>query len=381
MRDPKPPHTQPSLEDVFDVILDGLIVLSPEGEIVRINEEACLMLGTSTESAKGRSLIPLLGEGHPILDLLATVRRTLSPMVADEVLLARPFEAARVVDVSFSPLSADSSGQIGWVLVLRDRTAFADLLDEAAQRERLASYGQIAAGIAHEVKNPLGGIRGAAELLQRRAGDERTRQPADLIVREVDRITNLVDELMVFAKGETLQRQFVNLHRLLDEVVELVQAEPQAADIRFERVYDPSIPPVSGDVDRLTQVFLNLAQNAVQAMEPKGGGTLTLSTGMALENRLKGEDGRPQPTVVVCFEDDGPGISAEIAQHLETPFFTTKPGGTGLGLAVSRHWINLHGGRLRIDAAHPGGGRIRVKLPLTVGPAGGHAAASGDQTE
>ena len=102
---------------------------------------------------------------------------------------------------------------------------------------------------------------------------------------------------------------------------------------------------------------------------------------MALENRLKGEDGRPQPTVVVCFEDDGPGISAEIAQHLETPFFTTKPGGTGLGLAVSRHWINLHGGRLRIDAAHPGGGRIRVKLPLTVGPAGGHAALSGDQTE
>ena len=381
MRDPKPLDTQPSLEDVLDVILDGLIVLSPQGEIVRINEEACLMLGTSTESAKGRSLIPLLGEGHPILDLLATVRRTLSPMVADEVLLARPFEAARVVDVSFSPLSADSSGQIGWVLVLRDRTAFADLLDEAAQRERLASYGQIAAGIAHEVKNPLGGIRGAAELLQRRAGDERARQPADLIVREVDRITNLVDELMVFAKGETLQRQFVNLHRLLDEVVELVQAEPQAADIRFERVYDPSIPPVSGDVDRLTQVFLNLAQNAVQAMEPKGGGTLTLSTGMALENRLKGEDGRPQPTVVVCFEDDGPGISAEIAQHLETPFFTTKPGGTGLGLAVSRHWINLHGGRLRIDAAHPGGGRIRVKLPLTVGPAGGHAALSGDQTE
>ena len=381
MRDPKPLDTRPSLEDVFDAILDGLIVLSPEGEIVRINEEACLMLGTSTESAKGQSLTPLLGQSHPILDLLATVRRTQSPMVADEVLLARPFEAARVVDVSFSPLSADSSGQIGWVLVLRDRTAFADLLDEAAQRERLASYGQIAAGIAHEVKNPLGGIRGAAELLQRRAGDERARQPADLIVREVDRITNLVDELMVFAKGETLQRQFLNLHRLLDEVVELVQAEPQAADIRFERVYDPSIPPVSGDADRLTQVFLNLAQNAVQAMEPKGGGTLTLSTGMALENRLKGEDGRPQPTVVVCFEDDGPGISAEIAQHLETPFFTTKPGGTGLGLAVSRHWINLHGGRLRIDAAHPGGGRIRVKLPLNVGPAGRHAALSGDHTE
>ena len=380
MTDPKRSLFHPALEDVFNVILDGLILLSPEGEVARVNEEACLMLGTSTETATGRPLQALLGEAHPILDLVDTVQRTQSPMVADELLLARPFEAARVVDVSVSLLPANAAGQAGCVLVLRDRTAFADLLDETAQRERLASYGQIAAGIAHEVKNPLGGIRGAAELLGRGVKDNASRTTADLIVREVDRITNLVDELMVFAKGETLQRQFVNLHRLIDEVVELVQAEPDAADIRFERVFDPSIPPVSADADRLKQVFLNLAQNAVQAME-QGGGTLTLSTGMALENRLKGEDGRPQPTVVVCFEDDGPGISAEIARHLSTPFFTTKPGGTGLGLAVSRHWVNLHGGRLRIDAAHPGGGRVRVKLPLSVEHAGRGAAASGDHPE
>ncbi len=380
MTDPKQSLFRPALEDVFNVILDGLILLSPEGDIVKVNEEACLMLGSSTETATGQPLERLLGGPHPILDLVDTVQRTQSPMVADEILLARPFEVARVVDVSVSLLPPDTRGQAGCVLVLRDRTAFADLLDEAAQRERLASYGQIAAGIAHEVKNPLGGIRGAAELLGRAAEDDGSRKTADLIVREVDRITNLVDELMVFAKGETLQRRFVNLHRLIDEVVELVQIEPHAENIRFERVYDPSIPPVSADADRLKQVFLNLAQNAVQAMDQEGG-TLTLSTGMALENRLKGENGRPQPTVVVCFEDDGPGISAEIARHLSTPFFTTKPGGTGLGLAVSRHWINLHGGRLRIDAAHPGGGRIRVKLPLNVDHAGQATTASGDHPE
>ena len=358
-----PEHSQPALQAVFDAILDGVVVLSPSGEITRINEQACQILETSQETGLGRSLVGLMGENHPILDLVATVQRTHRPIVEDEVPLDRPFGTVRVVDVSVSMLLSPSTREAGVVVVLRDRTAFADLHDEAAQRDRLISYGQIAAGIAHEVKNPLAGIRGAAELLERKAGDERGRKTADLIVREVDRITGLVDELMVFARGESLQRSFVNLHRLIDEVVELVQAEPLAANIRFDKLYDPSIPEFSADPDRLKQIFLNLAQNAVQAME-QDGGTLTLSTGMALENRLKGEDGRPRPTVVICFEDEGPGISPEIRDQLSTPFFTTKTGGTGLGLSVARHWINRHDGRLRIDVSHKSGGRIRVKLPL-----------------
>jgi two-component system nitrogen regulation sensor histidine kinase GlnL len=168
---------------------------------------------------------------------------------------------------------------------------------------------------------------------------------------------------MVFAKSEALDLRPVNLHRLIDEVIELVEAEPLAQNVRFERVYDPSIPKFFADADRLKQVFLNLTQNAVQAME-ESGGTLTLSTRMALDNRLKGEDGRPKPTVVICFEDEGPGISPDIQDQLSTPFFTTKVNGTGLGLALSRHWVTRHGGRLRIDASNEGGGRIRVKLPL-----------------
>lgn len=356
------PHdSKPDLGSILDALVDGVIALSPEGNITWMNEEACQMLATSPEAGPGRALAGLLGDSHPILDLIALVKRTGVPVVEDEVSLARPFGVTRVVDVSVSLLAPGEAG--GVAVMLRDRTAFTDLLDEASQRDRLASYGQIAAGIAHEVKNPLGGIRGAAELLERKVSDVRERKTAQLIVREVDRITGLVDELMVFAKGEALNRSFLNLHRLIDEVVELVQAETQAQQVRFERLYDPSIPDISADADRLKQVFLNLAQNAMQAMEETGG-TLTLSTGMALENRLKGEDGRPQPTVVITFQDEGPGISPEIEHHLSTPFFTTKAEGTGLGLAVSRHWITRHGGRLRIDTSHEGGGRVRVKLPL-----------------
>ena len=355
----------PGLTDVLDAVLDGVISLSPIGKVTWLNEEACQILETSLETGLGQPLEQLLGGHSPIPRLVTDVQETGRPIVDDEVLLQRPFGPTRIVAVSVSPLSVGRSARpAGTVVVLRDRTAFANLQDEAAQRDRLISYGQIAAGIAHEVKNPLGGIRGAAELLERKVEDARSQKAAQLIVREVDRITGLVDELMVFARGEALDLAHVNLHRLLDEVVELLEAEPLGQNIQFKRVYDPSIPKILADANRLKQVFLNLAQNAIQAME-ENGGALTLTTGMALENRLKSENGQPRPTVIICFEDEGPGISPTIQHQLSTPFFTTKANGTGLGLAVSRHWISRHGGVLRIDASHESGGRVRVKLPLT----------------
>jgi two-component system nitrogen regulation sensor histidine kinase GlnL len=355
---------KPDLTDVLDAVLDGVIVLSPIGEVTWLNEEACQILETSLEAGLGQPLDKLMGPNSPFPALVAGVQQTGRPIVDDEVPLQRPFGPIRVVAVSISPLTVGRGARpAGAVMVLRDRTAFADLQDEAAQRDRLVSYGQIAAGIAHEVKNPLGGIRGAAELLERKVEDTQSQKSAQLIVREVDRISGLVDELMVFARGEALDRARVNIHRLLDEVVELLEAESLAQNIQFKRVYDPSIPKILADANRLKQVFLNLAQNAIQAME-ENGGALTLTTGMALENRLKSESGQPHPTVIICFEDEGPGISPAIQHQLSTPFFTTKANGTGLGLAVSRHWISRHGGLLRIDASHESGGRVRVKLPL-----------------
>lgn len=356
---------RPGLTDVLDAVLDGVVVLSPIGEVTWLNQEACQILETSLEAGLGQPLDSLMGPNSHFSALIAGVQQTGRPIVDDEVPLQRLFGPIRVVAVSISPLTVGRGARpAGAVMVLRDRTAFADLQDEAAQRDRLASYGQIAAGIAHEVKNPLGGIRGAAELLERKVEDTQGQKSAQLIVREVDRITSLVDELMVFARGESLDRARVNLHRLLDEVIELLEAEPLAQNIQFKRVYDPSIPKILADANRLKQVFLNLAQNAIQAME-ENGGALTLTTGMALENRLMSESGQPHPTVIICFEDEGPGISPAIQHQLSTPFFTTKANGTGLGLAVSRHWISRHGGLLRIDASHETGGRVRVKLPLT----------------
>ncbi len=362
----------PALGRILDAVLDGLIVLDANGRIETINAEACRMLEVSAEAGPGRQLEELLGERHPVQEWMRNEIRAGQPIVIAGLKLKTRFRESMDVEVAVSPIQGKDGGADGTVIVLRDRTIGNTLRNEVSEREQLKNYGLIAAGIAHEVKNPLGGIRGTAELLQLWARDDRARGAAELIVREVDRISSLVEELMVFAKGEELDVASFNLHRLLDHVLSLVEAEPQAQNIAFDRVYDPSIPDLLGDENRLTQVFLNLARNGVQAMGEEGG-QLRITTGMTLHHRVIGADGRPVPTVEICVEDTGPGIPSEILDRLATPFFTTKAKGTGLGLAVSRHWVNRHGGRLAIEGeANPDdrgeadrpGARVSIYLPL-----------------
>jgi len=335
------------LQGIFDALLEGVIVLDAAGSIDFLNGEAARILGISSEQGVGTPLQQLLRPSHPVCRIVERVQETGRASIHDEVELSRRQEGE-------SP---------GIVVAMRDRTASRSLREEVSERERQESYGHIAAGIAHEVKNPLGGIRGAAELLASNVPDERSQRHARLIVGEVDRISSLVDELMVFARGDGLALETVNIHRLLDSLLDLLELEQGYQAIRIERHFDPSLPEIRADPARLQQVFLNLARNALQAME-KTGGTLTLTTRMTLEHRLVGRDGRPQPTIEVGFVDCGPGIPESLHHRLATPFFTTRRQGTGLGLSVSRHWIRRHGGRLRIESAEGEGTRVHVDLPL-----------------
>ena len=230
------------------------------------------------------------------------------------------------------------------MLVLRDRT-----IQQLAPAARLGARGarrlrRIAAGVAHEVRNPLGGIRGAAEILASRASDAKTLDAAELIVREVDRIATLVDDLMVFTRGEDLRLAPVNIHLVLDGVLDLLAMDPLGARVRVERRFDPSIPELLADADRLTQVFLNLARNALQAME-KGGDADDHDAHEPRPSPASPPGAEHAPTLLVEVKDDGTGIPPAQLERLATPFFTTRPGGTGLGLAVSRHWVARHGGR------------------------------------
>ncbi len=351
------------LQTILDAVLDGVVVVDRSAQVELLNAEACRILESSSASAAAAPLEKLLGPDHAISALARSVLRDGRSAIADELAIERRFSEDLVADAAVAPLFEEDGELGGVVIVLRDCTIRNSLRDAVSQQEKLASYGHIAAGIAHEVKNPLSGIRGAAELLEARAGDERAQKTAGLIVREVDRISSLVDELMVFAKGEALDRRLTNIHRVLDAVLELIGVDPLSEKVSVERVYDPSIPELIADEHRLTQIFLNLARNSLQALAGAAG-SLTVRTRVSLDHRLPGTDGRLLPAVVVEFIDDGPGISPDDLRRLATPFFTTRAGGTGLGLAVARHWASQHGGTLDIQSTEGKGTTARVSLPL-----------------
>ena len=370
-RSARPPfeHGDPrALQSIFDAMLMGVVLLDETGRVDLANSEAARLLGTSDQQLAGTHLSDHLDADHPVSRVLAEVHRLGRAAIHDEVEVPRRQAPALPVDITVAPIReprSASAGEPRIAITLRDRTASKSLQEEVLEQERQESYGHIAAGIAHEVKNPLGGIRGAAELLSMRSGDDRSKQTADLIVGEVDRISRLVDEMMVFARGDHLQVSRVNIHQLLDAMMHLLSFEKGHENVRIERRFDPSLPEIEADPARLQQIFLNLARNALQAMEgSEGGGTLTLTTRMQLEQRLVGPDGRPRPTIEIRFSDTGPGIPAPILDRLSTPFFTTKRKGTGLGLSVARHWIGRHGGRLRIASAEGQGTRVSVDLGL-----------------
>ena len=351
-----------NLESMLDAVLDGVVLLDVDGDIEFLNSEACRILETSSEAALSLSIESVLGARHSIAKLSRTVLATGRASIEREHPIERRGAAVFVVDVAVSPLLEGHTVD-GVVLMLRDCTIQHSLQEQVGQREALAAFGHIAAGIAHEVKNPLGGIRGAAEILGSRAEDESSRKAADIIVREVERIALLIEDFMVFAQGEDLRFAPVNIHRVLDEVLTLVEHDSLSSGVRIDREFDPSIPELLGVFDRLVQVFLNLTRNALQAMGDAGG-ALVITTRMSLDHRLSSADGRHLPTVVIELADTGPGIEPAILENLATPFFTTRPGGTGLGLAVARHWITRHGGTLRLDSEPGLGTTARVALPL-----------------
>ncbi len=352
------------LSGVLDAVLAGIVVLDSAGNVELVNAAGCRILGTSAETVLGLPVERQQGADHAVAKLARTVLDTGGSLVEGELPMHGRGEGHLVVEVSAAPLFDRKDGSRGGVvLVLRDRTIENSLRQLVADRESLSAFGRIAAGIAHEVKNPLGGIRGAAEILSARSSDAKSRDAAELIVREVERIAGLVDDLMVFTRGEDVRFVPLNIHRVLDGVIDLLAMDPIGSGVAVKREFDPSLPELMGDADRLTQVFHNIVRNALEAMDGCGG-ELVIKTRMAFDPRVGTEPDGSAPALFVEIADTGPGIEPEVLEKIATPFFTTRSGGTGLGLAVSRHWVARHGGSLRIESQPGAGTRVRVALPL-----------------
>ncbi|HEY8121440.1 MAG TPA: ATP-binding protein [Myxococcota bacterium] len=355
------------LTDVLEAILAGVVVVGPAGRVEELNSVACRLLGRSRETSLGCAIDELVPPGHEIARLARSVLSRGSAISAADCEL-EPQRGERVpIDVSASPLQAESGETQGAVVVLRDRSAHRRLEQLESERERFEAFGRIAAGLAHEVKNPLGGIRGAGEILAQRASDAKTKETAGLIVREATRIAALVDDFMVFARRDKLRLAHTNIHRVLDGVLALLSHDPLGEAVEIERAYDPSIPELAADADRLIQVFLNLLRNSLQAMEGRGG-SLTVTTRMTLDHRIALDDGKPLPTLAVSIRDTGRGMTPDELRQATTPFFSARQGGTGLGLALADYWVAQHRGTLHLESELGVGTTARVSLPLRKAP-------------
>ncbi len=353
------------LRTILDSLRVGVVAIDANGRTELQNAEASRILGVSATAAQGRKLEDYLEPEHPVLLLLArALEQQREVSVHACTLPQRSSGEPLLVDLSASPLGVGGDVE-GAVLTLRDRTIGHELESLLDQRARSELFARLAAGFAHEVRNPLGGIRGSSELLLGKLDDPALKRYQELIRDETDRILRLLDGLAEFTRGGDLRTQPVNLHQLLDNLVELHGQDTSWKGIEVVREYDPSIPELELDRDRMTQVFLNLVRNAVQA---KGGkGRLLLRTRVAAEFHISSATERPTRMLHVDVEDTGPGIPEEDLPHIFTPFFTRRQQGTGLGLAISEHWVVRHGGWVRASNLPEGGARMRVQLPVRRG--------------
>ncbi|MDH3240467.1 MAG: ATP-binding protein [Alphaproteobacteria bacterium] len=347
-----------SHEAVLNSLADPVLVIDPDGGVRYVNQATEQFFDASSSWLCARKLGDLVPADGPLFVMIDQVRRSGSSLSEYGVALQTPRTGTRLVTIQVAPI-ADDPGAI--VVSFHDRTIASKMTGEISSRSAARSLTGMAAVLAHEVKNPLSGIRGAAQLLEQGASDE-DRELTRLICDETDRICALVDSMEAFSQPPTMGQSAVNIHQVLEHVRKLAE-NGFARHVRFRERYDPSLPAVAGDRDQLIQVFLNLLKNAAEAVAEQNG-EISISTGYQHGLRLArpGSDRRTQLPLVITISDNGEGIPEDIQAHLFDPFVTTKSGGTGLGLALVAKIIGDHGGMIEFSS-EPGCTTFRVYLP------------------
>jgi two-component system nitrogen regulation sensor histidine kinase GlnL len=343
-----------------------VVLLDPDDRFRALNHAAEQFLGISAAQARGQKLDELLPPDSPLFALIDQVRRHDGTVASYDMALDGARLRKQGVTVQGAPLPEEPGAVL---LTFQDASAARVLDRQLTFRSAARSVTGMAGILAHEVKNPLSGIRGAAQLLEASVA-EPDRELTVLIRDEADRIKALVERMEVFG-DKPLRRDAVNIHRVLEHVRRLAQSG-FAATIRFNEIYDPSLPPALGNRDQLVQVFLNLVKNAAEAMaglkqEQAQQGEITLLTAFQHGIRLAvpGSERRMELPLVVTVRDNGPGIPEDLRANLFEPFVTSRASGSGLGLALVAKIVADHGGLIEVDS-RPGRTDFRLHLPVLI---------------
>ncbi|MDH5241268.1 MAG: nitrogen regulation protein NR(II), partial [Gammaproteobacteria bacterium] len=342
---------------MLDSLSSGVILLDEHLLITGLNPAAENILGISQRRARGQSLLKLVDDEPEMRDILTRVLAT-GDHYANEMRLA-PTEvhnAERIVDCRVSPLAIDEACLL---VEMTDVTRRSQISRENALLIQHGAGRQMIRQLAHEIKNPLGGIRGAAQLLERQLPNDELREYTNVVISETDRLASLVDTLL--GPGGPSNKQPVNVHELLEYVVRIISAEDQRS-ITIRRDYDPGLPSIALDRDQIVQAFLNLVRNAAAALD--GQGTLTLRS-RATTNFTIGNK-RHRVIASIEIEDDGPGIPKDMQDSVFYPLVTSRPEGTGLGLPAAQELLSRHGGLIEFDS-RPGRTVFYVRIPLEQG--------------
>ena len=338
--------------DWLNAIPAGVLVFNQKDQIVFANLAAETLLSTSVSQLRHMNIDELFGQNSAVGGLFRQARDSSMPIAEFEVQISPPRANVVMASVSAVPI-LENNGNLptGEMILQFTTTSIAHRIEQQMRRQGAArSTAGMVAVLAHEVRNPLAGIRGAAQIIETAVSGEE-RELTQLIADEVDRISNLIERIDVFAELGPAPDQSVNIHEALARARKVLDSSGALKNLNFNEAFDPSLPQVRGDFEGLVQIFINLIKNAADAAR-EGGKEITIKTAYRHGIRLAA-DGRREwgaLPIEVAVQDNGPGIPQELQSNIFDPFVTTKSGGHGLGLAVVAKIVSDHGGAVEFES-------------------------------
>ncbi len=354
--------------NLYAMILENIdravIAFDRSGRITLFNQAAETLMESSARQMIGQNYRDVFEDQDTLLYLVKVALEEGRSITDDEGLyLQRSYGDPAPINAHSAPIFGQRGEQDGAVMIIRDLSRIKELEGTLRRADRLSMLGTLAAGLAHEIKNPLGGIKGAAQLLSMELIDDSTLQDyTQIMIKEVERINVIIEELMDLGSPRQPEIGEVDLGKVLNDIVLLQREAVRGQEIDFRIKLDPSIPPVQGDEDLLTRLFLNLVKNASEAIARQG--EVVIVTRISSNYHMTGPGRRSSPMVDIAISDSGCGIDQQEMDRIFTPYFTTKSKGSGLGLAIVQKIIEDHNGLLKIASKPAEGTTVTVSLPL-----------------